>query len=181
MQTSDSYNRGGYIAFLFSMVFSLAFFVYIGLMHPGIDLKEIPKEATAAVGQTVAGGEGATVDISKIEKPWEPNEAMAQHGAGVYKTNCAACHGASGAGDGPAGGSLVPPPRNFIEGKWKNGGDSVTLFKTIETGIPGTSMAPFAHLPARDRWGLVQYIRSITKNKINDDAAKLEAFAKTAK
>jgi hypothetical protein len=28
---------------------------------------------------------------------------------------------------------------------------------------------------------LVQFIRSITKNKVKDDPAKLEAFAKTAK
>ena len=76
---------------------------------------------------------------------------------------------------------MNPPPRNFVEGKWKNGGDSATLFKTISTGIPGSSMASFAHIPAPDRWSLVQFIRSLTKNKIQDDPAKVEAFAKTVK
>jgi hypothetical protein len=42
-------------------------------------------------------------------------------------------------------------------------------------------MASFGHLPAADRWSLVQFIRSITQNKVKDDTAKLEAFAKTAK
>jgi high-affinity iron transporter len=181
MQTSDSYNRGGFIAFLFSMIFSLVFFAYLALFQGGIDLKEIPEEATDT-GPAVAGAnQAAQVNVAKIQKPWEPNDAMVAHGATVFKTNCSACHGATGAGDGVAGASLVPPPRNFIEGKWKKGGDSASLFNTISTGIAGTSMAPFGHLPAVDRWGLVQFIRSITKNKVADDAGKLDAFAQTAK
>ncbi|MGE0763593.1 MAG: cytochrome c [Bdellovibrionales bacterium] len=182
MQTQDTYNRGGLIAFIFSMAFSLAFFAYIGLMHPGIDLKEVPTEALGGAEQAVAGTAApAAADMSKIEKPWEPNDAVAAHGAVVYKNTCAVCHGDKGMGDGPAGAALVPPPRNFVEGKWKQGGSSIELFTTLEKGIPGTSMVAFAHLPLADRWAMVQFIRSITKNKVADDAAKLEAFAKTAK
>lgn len=178
---NDSYNRGGYIAFLFSMVFSLGFFVYVTVIHPGINLKEVP-ETAPGVEQTLAGGEAAkAVDVSKVEKPWVENADMAAHGAKVYATNCAVCHGPKGAGDGAAGASLNPPPRNMIEGKWKVGGDSIALFKTLHDGIPGSSMAAFAHLPVLDRWALVQFVRSITQNKIKDDPAKLEAFAKTAK
>ena len=180
---NDSYNRGGYIAFLFSMIFSLAFFVYITVVHPGVNLKEIP-EGTAPADQTLAGAGEAQpkdVDVSKVEKPWVESADMATHGARVFANNCAICHGPKGLGDGPAGLSLNPRPRNFVEGKWKNGGDSATLFNTISNGIPGSSMASFAHIPAQDRWSLVQFIRSITKNKIKDDSAKVEAFAKTAK
>lgn len=35
------YNRGGYIAFMFSMAFTMAFFIYIAFIHQGVDLKEI--------------------------------------------------------------------------------------------------------------------------------------------
>ena len=35
------YNRGGYLAFMFSMAFTMVFFVYIAFIHPGVDLKEI--------------------------------------------------------------------------------------------------------------------------------------------
>lgn len=181
---NDNYNRGGYIAFLFSMAFSLAFFVYISVIHPGVDLKEVREtQPEAGAEQTLAGGEAApkAVDVSKVEKPWVESADMATHGAKVYSTNCAVCHGPKGAGDGAAGASLNPPPRNLIEGKWKVGGDSIALFKTLQNGIPGTSMASFAHLPAIDRWALVQFIHSITQNKVKDDPAKLEGFAKTAK
>ncbi len=176
---NDSYNTGGFYAFLFSMVFSLGFFVYVVMIHPGVDLKEVSPKA---VEQTIAGAPAAkVVDVSKIDNPWVESEDMAIHGAKIFANVCAACHGPKGAGDGPAGMSLVPKARNLIEGGWKQGGDSISLFKTLQTGVPGGSMAPFGHLPVKDRWGLVQFIRSITKDKPNDDAAKLEAFAKTAK
>lgn len=176
---NDSYNRGGFIAFLFSMVFSLGFFLVVTVFHDGVDLKEIP-EAAPGADVTIAGGTKAA-DVSKIDKPWVENEEMAAHGTSVYKANCAVCHGAEGKGDGAAGASLNPPPRNFVEGKWKKGGDSAGIFAVITDGIPGTSMASFAHLPAKDRWALVQFLRSITQNKVKDNPAKLEAFAKTAK
>ena len=35
------YNRGGYIAFMFSMAFTIVFFIYIAFIHPGVDLKEL--------------------------------------------------------------------------------------------------------------------------------------------
>ncbi len=177
---NDSYNRGGYIAFLFSMVFSLGFFVYIVVIHPGINLREVSKtqpDQAQAAGPAKAA---KVVDVAANDKPWVENEDMAIHGAKVFANVCAVCHGAKGLGDGPAGLSLNPKPRNLVEGKWKQGGDSISLFKTLQVGIKGGSMASFAHLPAKDRWGLVQFVRSITENKVPDDAAKLEAFAKEA-
>lgn len=174
---NDSYNRGGFYAFLFSMVFSLGFFVYIVFVHPGIDLKEVKEQAPeAAAEQTVA-----VADISKIDQPWVENDDMIAHGAKVFSNNCAICHGPKGEGDGPGGKGLNPAPRNFVEGKWKKGGTSIGLFEVLQNGLPPSAMVSFSALPVKDRWSLVQYIRSITKNKVKDDPAKLEAFAKTAK
>jgi len=179
---NDSYNHGGFIAFLFSMAFSLLFFVYVSVIHPGINLKEVPDEAPAADATLAGGGEQTkAVDITKIEKPWVESAEVAAYGAKIYANNCAVCHGPKGLGDGPAGMSLNPRPRNLVEGKWVKGGDSISLYKTIQSGLPGTSMAAFGHLPAADRWSLVQFIHSISEHKIKDDSAKLEAFAKTAK
>ncbi len=177
----DSYNKGGFIALLFSISFCLVFFVYIAFIHPGVDLMEV-QEAQDGVEVNLAEGAAPSeqIDVSQIEKPWEENEAMIAHGSKVYKTNCAVCHGPAGKGDGPAGNGLVPPPRNLVEGKWKVGGTSIALYKTLQNGIEGTSMAAFAHIPKVDRWAMVQYIRSITENKVEDNAEELEAFAKTA-
>ncbi|MCB0386285.1 MAG: cytochrome c, partial [Bdellovibrionales bacterium] len=93
---------------------------------------------------------------------------------------CAVCHGKEGKGNGPASSGLVPPPRNLVEGKWKQGGSSKDLFVTMEMGVPGTSMIGFAHLPKIQRWALVHYLRSITMNKVEDDLDELERFGQTA-
>lgn len=180
---NDSYNRGGFIAFMFSMIFSLGFFAYLILFHPGIDLKEV-KPRQAPPEQTLAGAAPAKeVDVSKVEKPWIENEDMITHGKKVYANNCTVCHGATGEGNGPAGMGLNPPPRNLVaaDAKWKKGADSINIYTTLEKGLAGTSMAAFGHLPAVDRWALTQYVRSLHQGKVKDDPAKLEAFAKTAK
>jgi len=150
-------------------------------MHEGIDLKEVPEIAGGAE-QTMAGGDsGAAFDMSSVDKPWVENEQVAKYGQKVYQANCAVCHGKSGMGDGAAGAALNPPPRDLVEGKWTVGGTSEELFTTITKGIDGTSMAAFGHIELADRWAIVQYVRSITKNKGKDNASKLEAFASAAK
>lgn len=172
----DKHNTGGLIAFVFSIAFCLIFFVYIAFVHPGVDLKEVPVEAPAEV----TPGAAPEIDMAKVEKPWVEDEAVIAHGKKVFSTNCAICHGAEGKGDGAAGAGLNPKPRNFVEGKWRYGGDSITLFKTLQNGSPGTSMASFKHLPKSDRWAVIQFVRSITTNKIKDDPAALDKFGPTA-
>ena len=175
-ENNQDYNRGGFITFIFTMVFVLSFFVYLVVIHPGVDMGEKVREVEAAQAEAPK-----VIDITTVKEPWVESADVATYGAGVYKTNCAMCHGEKGLGDGPAGMALMPKPRNLVEGKWKQGGDSVALFKTLTTGIPGSSMAGYAHFKPADRWALVQFIRSITKDKLADDAAKLKEFAASAK
>ena len=92
----DYYNKGGFIAFLFTMIFSLSFFTWVSFIHPGVDLKEV-KQLESADGTGAAGG-GAAVDVSSVTEPWISSEDMIAHGKSVYKTNCAICHGETGVG-----------------------------------------------------------------------------------
>lgn len=176
-ENNQDYNRGGFITFVFTMVFVLSFFIYLVVIHPGVDMGEKVRE----VAESQEAVAPKLIDMATVKEPWVENAEVAQYGASFYKANCAMCHGANGMGDGPAGAALQPKPRNLVEGQWKNGGDSVALFNTITNGIAGSSMAAFGHFKASDRWALVQYIRSITKNKSADDAAKLKEFAASAK
>lgn len=176
-EVRDEYNRSGMIAFMFSLVFVCCFFVYLVTFHKGVDLGENVKDPStvSATSQVVA------VDITKIPEPWKSNDDVVKHGAKVFSQNCAMCHGNEGKGDGAAGAALNPKPRNFVEGKWTKGGDSISLFNTLTNGIPGSSMAGYKHFSSADRWALVQFVRSITQNKVGDDDAKLDAFAKANK
>ena len=173
----DEYNRGGMIAFVFSLVFVCCFFVYIVFVHPGVDLGEKvvdPKDLAAS--QMVA-----KFDASKVAEPWVSSEEMIQHGFKVYSQNCAVCHGAEGKGDGAGGAGLNPKPRNLVTGPWKQGGDSIGLFTTLQKGLAGTAMAAFQHVAVNDRWAMVHWIHSIQATKVTEDAAKVAEFAKTAK
>ena len=90
----NDYNRGGFLAFLFCMVASSGFFVYISFIHPGVNLDK-PKIKTA-VGITTAEaatGGGKAVDMSNNPKPWISTPEFVAYGKEKYKTNCSFCHG----------------------------------------------------------------------------------------
>lgn len=179
----DTYNKGGFQAFVFSMLFSLGFMTYISLFG-GVDLQEIPDQATSDE-QVLAEGEApaaaAPVDVSQVEDPWVSSDDLIAHGDKVYQMNCAVCHGAEGKGDGAAGAGLNPPPRSLVTGQWTQGGDSISLHKTITNGIPGTSMAAFGHLGNVDRWAMVHWIHSITEDRVEDNEAALAEYGASTK
>jgi mono/diheme cytochrome c family protein len=169
-QEQNDYNRGGLIAFALSMAASILVLIYVSFFSGGVDLKEVPQSGAEGVSaaQAQASAEIKKVDVSGVKDPWNPSDALITHGKELYQTNCAMCHGSDGKGDGPAGASLNPKPRNFVEGKWKKGGTRLGLFAVLQEGLPGGSMQSYKHLPVADRWSLVHYIRSITQNKVPD-------------
>jgi mono/diheme cytochrome c family protein len=84
----------------------------------------------------------------------------AETGAELYKTNCVACHGETGHGDGVAAPSLTPRPASLATLK-----ETVTddyLFWRISTGKAGTSMYGWKGVLAEDEiWQVVAFIRTL--------------------
>ena len=79
----------------------------------------------------------------------------------TVETNCVTCHGASGKGDGPAAAALPPPkPADWTSAKVQAESDPV-LFCKISDGRG--AMPPWKHLPEKDRWEVVNYIRTLKK------------------
>ena len=64
-------------------------------------------------------------------------------GAGVYASRCAFCHGATGKGDGPAGGALKPAPTDFTAAAYWKAATIETMKAAIANGKPGTAMVAF--------------------------------------
>ena len=75
-------------------------------------------------------------------------------GSQLFQTNCAACHGPAGHGDGPAATSLDPKPVNFTDRNRARQRSSFALEQVIDQGISGTAMQSFSSLPVQDRWDL---------------------------
>lgn len=83
-------------------------------------------------------------------------------GAALYATSCASCHGATGAGDGPAGRGLDPAPASFRDAARAASLSPFALFSTITYGIAGTGMNGFAAtLDDAARWDLAYYVGSL--------------------
>lgn len=83
-----------------------------------------------------------------------PNLSWADDGAGLYKTKCAACHGADAAGK-PA---VKAPSLISDEAKKKSDAD-------LATAITGTAKhpGPVKGLSADDAKAIVTYIRTLQK------------------
>ena len=81
-------------------------------------------------------------------------------GAEIFKTNCATCHGPQGHGDGPAGQSLDPKPKDLSELQKIVGDDY--LFWRISEGKPGTSMVEWKGILTEEQiWQVVSFIRTL--------------------
>jgi len=82
-----------------------------------------------------------------------------QRGQALYAEQCSVCHGSAGAGDGPAGVGMQPPPSNFHRQARLDSLSLYDLFNTLSLGIDGTEMAAFSdQLDERQRWDLASYV-----------------------
>lgn len=83
-------------------------------------------------------------------------------GAALYQAQCAACHGAHGHGDGPAGAALDPRPIDFTAQARADQRSVLSLFEVVTQGVSGTSMASYAQsLSTDDRWALAYYVGTL--------------------
>jgi high-affinity iron transporter len=84
-------------------------------------------------------------------------------GAPLYAQHCSVCHGDAGAGDGPAGVGLTPPPSNLRDTTRLDHLSLYALYSTLGQGIEGSDMPAFAdQLDDRQRWDLATYIASFS-------------------
>lgn len=88
-------------------------------------------------------------------------------GAPLYAQHCSVCHGDAGAGDGPAGIGLEPPPSNLRDVARLDRLSLYDLYNTLGLGIAGTDMPAFAdQLDDRQRWDIATYIASFSAQPV---------------
>lgn len=105
------------------------------------------------------------VDTGEPAEP-EPLVPDAARGAKTYALNCGSCHGAEGAGDGPAGLALVPPPTNHTDGAYMNPLSNDHLYKVVAEGGAAVgksvSMAPWGGvLNEAQIWDVIAHMRAL--------------------
>ena len=103
-------------------------------------------------------------EYAGLTNPIAPDAASLARGKVIYEANCAACHGASGLGDGPAAESLDPPPAPIAHTSQMLS-EAYLFYRVSEGG----NFAPFnSAMPAwkeklreDERWAVINYIRSL--------------------
>ena len=103
-------------------------------------------------------------------------------GAPLYAQHCSVCHGDAGAGDGPAGVDMTPPPSNLRDAARLDRLSLYAIYSTLGQGIEGTDMPAFAdQLDDRQRWDLATYIASFSVDLATAHAEKTYNIADLAR
>jgi mono/diheme cytochrome c family protein len=107
---------------------------------------------------------GIPAPYASMTDPLPSSPETLARGAGVYKDNCASCHGANGRGDGEAGQDLSPRPADLLMlsrmrmGQWH----AFMYWAVAEGGEPfGTAMPAFKDsLEPDEIWAVISYIQA---------------------
>jgi mono/diheme cytochrome c family protein len=157
------------------------------VMIQGCSKEQPPPAATEPVAEVQPGSmsaesPGAVVSEAVLDPvtteatsqaPAATAAASNEAGARVFKTYCETCHGAKGAGDGPASAALNPKPASFVTGAFKfdvngNGvkGDVDDIRAIVRDGAAkhGGSplMTPWSMLSATDLEAVTKHVKSLS-------------------
>ncbi len=135
-------------------------------LHP--DSPPLPTD-DAAEGEGEGDDEAPFTWADEAERFWRERYPTLAESAALYQRHCVHCHGATGAGDGPSGVTLEPPPRDLRRGifKWVaveagHRPRRADLLRVLERGVEGTAMPSFARLSRAEREGLVDWVRLLS-------------------
>jgi len=107
---------------------------------------------------------GIPAQYKALSNPLPRSRGSIERGAIVYENNCASCHGVTGAGDGPAGRALMPPPGDLAwlsqmpMVEW----DPFMYWSVAEGGAQFKSAMPAfkGGLARADIWAVIGYIQA---------------------
>jgi mono/diheme cytochrome c family protein len=81
-------------------------------------------------------------------------------GAELFRINCSMCHGPQGKGDGPISTYLQNKPANLTGLAVQSLSDGA-LFMVVSNGVQGKMPALNENLTVRERWDVVNYLRTL--------------------
>jgi mono/diheme cytochrome c family protein len=98
------------------------------------------------------------------ENPIATDGTSVARGTELFMINCQMCHGATGEGNGPIAANILNKPANLTLDVTQSKSDG-SLFLTISNGVLGRMPPMNENLTVRDRWDLVNFIRTLAAPK----------------
>lgn len=110
---------------------------------------------------------GRLPSVQKITNPVAPDSVSIAAGREIFfgKGLCTSCHGDTGRGNGPAAPSFNPPPRDFTNAGWQKVRTDGEIFISITEGTQFGMLAYGDNLTDKERWDLVNYLRTFGKSR----------------
>lgn len=105
-------------------------------------------------------GPASIPNVGPPENPVPADAASLARARQLYTINCQMCHGDTGTGTGPIAAFLLNKPAD-LTGELVQGKSDGTLFLSISYGVAGRMPPMNENLTVRDRWDLVNYIRTL--------------------
>jgi mono/diheme cytochrome c family protein len=127
-------------------------------IQPSFDAQEdplpVPARSIPVDGPVSIPNMGAPVN------PVAADGVSIERGRTLFTINCIMCHGATGEGNGQIAAFLANKPANLTSIITQSKSDGA-LFLTITNGVDGRMPPMVENLTVRDRWDLVNYIRTL--------------------
>jgi mono/diheme cytochrome c family protein len=109
--------------------------------------------------------------FAEEKKAATPQPALIEEGKKVFTTNCASCHGPTGAGDGVAAAALDPKPRDISDAAYMKTRPAATIRKVVEEGGASVGLSPM----------MIGWKAILTPEQINGVLAYIEILQKPVK
>jgi mono/diheme cytochrome c family protein len=122
--------------------------------QPMYDPLPVPADSIPIDGSVYVPSQGVPAN------PVPADAASIARGTELFRINCVICHGPLGKGDGPISIYLQNRPANLTSlpvQALSDGG----IFLTVSQGIQGKMPALNENLTVRERWDVVNYVRTL--------------------
>ena len=114
----------------------------------------VPADSIPIEGAAYVPGMGSPVN------PVEADEVSVSRGAELYEINCVPCHGDEGLGNGVIGTFFEFKPADLTAANVQQNSDGA-LFLVISDGVAGRMPPLNENFSPRERWDLVNFIRTL--------------------
>ena len=115
---------------------------------------------SVTAGSLAQGKWVAPEESKKLKNPVASSAKVLADAKKSFETNCVACHGPKGLGDGVAAAGLPVKPANWTSPDTQKLTDGEIFWKITNGRGP---MPPWKHLSENERWALVHFIRTVAK------------------